>query len=275
MKLGEFYLENSFITSDSYLRHSESCERCAYHRSDAIFRNRIWRGDIHSSLLNPNLNDRNKTLILGHSDQKTKVATIKFLQSIGYKKIFGINVDRYREISLPIPIGLTNNTSESENHRLFGNNELFTIANDVDFLSESNGLVYGCFSTSTNKKEREPLARLLSKAPHTFEEPTFSIEGRILYLKNLRRHAFTVCPVGNGIDTHRLWEVLYMGGIPVIRKNRILESLLEELPYVLVDNWEQIENRTFLQECWQRLSKGKYDFDRLKLSYWINFMHSK
>ena len=80
MKLGDAYLENSFITSDSYLRHSEICDKCIYHRSDAIFRKRIWRGDIHFSLLKPIFKDRDKNLILGHSDQKTNVATIKFLQ---------------------------------------------------------------------------------------------------------------------------------------------------------------------------------------------------
>jgi hypothetical protein len=276
MKLSDAYLENSFITSDSYLRHAEICEKCIYHRSDAIFRKRIWRGNIHNSLLDRNLHDEDKNLILGHSDQKTKVATIRFLRTMGYKRIFGINVDRYQEISLPVPIGLTNNTNESEYHRLFGNNDLFSIANGVDFLTESNGLIYGCFSTSTNKKERGPLAKILSNARHTFEEPTFSIEGRILYLENLRRHAFTVCPVGNGIDTHRLWEVLYMGGIPIIKENRILQSLLEGLPFVLVKKWEQIEDHLFLEEAWERLAKGTfYDFEKLKFNYWINLIHSR
>ena len=117
---------------------------------------------------------------------------------------------------------------------------------------------------------------MLSNARHTFEEPNFSIKGRILYLENLRRYAFTVCPVGNGIDTHRLWEVLYMGGIPIIKENRILESLLQGLPFVLVKKWEQIEDNLFLQESWERLANGTfYDFEKLKLNYWIDLIHSR
>jgi len=194
----------------------------------------------------------------------------------GYRRISGINVVNFKNVSIPLPIGITNNTDESENHRLLGDNQLFMRADHVAFLAQSNGLVYGCFSTGTNPKERLPLARLLSLGKHTFEEPEFSVEGRVRYLENLRRYAFTVCPVGNGIDTHRLWEVLYMGGIPIIQKNRILESLLEGLPFVLVEDWDQINDEVFLQENWDRLSaQSTFNFDKLKLDFWINQIHRK
>ena len=177
---------------------------------------------------------------------------------------------------MPIPIGITNNTNESEYHRLFGNNELLVKANQVDFLTQSNRLVYGCFSIKTNKKERLPLAKLLLQSNHTFEEPEFTIDGRIRYLENLRQYAFTACPVGNGIDTHRLWEVLYMGGIPIIIQNRILESMLEDLPFVLVRNWEQIKDEKFLQDSWDKLSnRQNYNFNKLRIDYWINLIHSR
>jgi hypothetical protein len=185
-----------------------------------------------------------------------------------------VNVAKFKDVSSPIPIGLTNNTNESEYHRLFGNNELILKANQVSFPSTSNGLVYGCFSTSTNKRERVPLAKLLSQTKHTFDEPKFSLEGRVKYLENLRKFAFTVCPIGNGIDTHRLWEVLYMGGIPIIKKNPLLESLLEDLPHVVVSDWNQINDDDFLQVTWNVASKAdSYNFEKLNLNYWINFIH--
>jgi len=273
--LEDIFLENAFISSDAYLQHANDCDKCDYHRSDAIFSRKRWRGiDLPSLVIASNQHAKGN-LILGHSDQMTRVPTILFLRSLGYRQIFGINVANFRDIAQPIPIGLTNYTNESEYHRLFGNNDLLMQANKTDFLAESNGLVYGCFSTSTNSKERLPLANLLRESKHILEEPSFSPEGRLSYLESLRRFAFTACPVGNGIDTHRLWEVLYMGGIPIIKRNAILESLLVDLPYVLVDDWRQITDDTFLRDSWDMISSAKnYNFAKLKLDYWIDLLHS-
>lgn len=39
------------------------------------------------------------------------------------------------------------------------------------------------------------------------------------YLKELSEHRFCLCIRGNGLDTHRFWESLYLGVIPVILNN--------------------------------------------------------
>jgi hypothetical protein len=36
------------------------------------------------------------------------------------------------------------------------------------------------------------------------------------YTREMGKHYFVLCPRGNGIDTHRFWEALYMGAIPVL-----------------------------------------------------------
>lgn len=40
------------------------------------------------------------------------------------------------------------------------------------------------------------------------------------YLNELSKHRFCLCIRGNGIDTHRFWESLYLGVIPVIINNK-------------------------------------------------------
>ena len=274
--LQNIHSENSFISSDAYLQHSRLCGACCYQRSDAIFFKRRWRGSLQSPLVSTLFKEKKANLLLGHSDQMTGVGKVVLLRLLGYHNVTGINVVKFRDISVPLPIGITNDTNESEYLRLFGNNELIMKANQVDFLTQSNGLVYGCFSTETNPRERRPLAQLLSQTKHIFDEPEFSIEGRVRYLENLRKYAFTACPVGNGIDTHRLWEVLYMGGVPIIKRNDILESLLEDLPFVLVEEWDQINDDAFLQDSWDSLSiRADYNFDKLRLNFWINLIHSR
>jgi hypothetical protein len=43
------------------------------------------------------------------------------------------------------------------------------------------------------------------------------------YLTDLASHRFCLCLRGNGIDTHRFWESLYLGVIPVIVNNKFTD----------------------------------------------------
>ena len=45
------------------------------------------------------------------------------------------------------------------------------------------------------------------------------------YLQELAEHRFCLCIRGNGIDTHRFWESLYLGVIPVIINNNDTDNL--------------------------------------------------
>ena len=38
------------------------------------------------------------------------------------------------------------------------------------------------------------------------------------YRRILLNYMFVICPEGNGIDTHRMWEALYLRTIPIIKK---------------------------------------------------------
>lgn len=58
------------------------------------------------------------------------------------------------------------------------------------------------------------------------------------YSEELHSHRFVLCPEGNGVDTHRLWETLYSGSIPVVIKNSWSSSLLEfGFPIIQTDSW--------------------------------------
>ena len=48
---------------------------------------------------------------------------------------------------------------------------------------------------------------------------------------------FVLCPRGNGIDTHRAWEALYRGCIPILKIDEWSRSLAWlKLPFLLVDD---------------------------------------
>ena len=60
------------------------------------------------------------------------------------------------------------------------------------------------------------------------------------YLRLLGEHEFSACPRGNGIDTHRIWESLYLGVVPIVERTGLTEHWSAcGIPLVLVDDWSE------------------------------------
>ena len=59
------------------------------------------------------------------------------------------------------------------------------------------------------------------------------------YMKTIDNYKFVLCPRGCGTDTHRFWEVLLMGSIPIVEKNG-LSDLYDKFPCIIVDNFKDI-----------------------------------
>jgi hypothetical protein len=59
------------------------------------------------------------------------------------------------------------------------------------------------------------------------------------YLASMARHKFCLCPRGNGIDTHRIWEAWYLQCIPIIVKAD-WTSAYSGLPLLVLESWDQL-----------------------------------
>lgn len=88
------------------------------------------------------------------------------------------------------------------------------------------------------------------------------------YLDDVYNHKFVICPEGNGIDTHRTWECLYLNSIPIEKRNAN-NSGFSDLPICFVDDWEEI-NEEFLNSEYDRIINNKYDLSKLDFNYWKN-----
>ena len=74
-------------------------------------------------------------------------------------------------------------------------------------------------------------------------------EQRVAYhtfLSNLSNSKFMICPIGNAIDCHRNWEVLYMRRVPVMTKHPYLQKLFENYPVLFVDKYSDITEELLL-----------------------------
>jgi hypothetical protein len=77
---------------------------------------------------------------------------------------------------------------------------------------------------------------------------------------------FVLSPEGNGIDTHRLWEALVIGTIPIEKRN-INNSFYSDLPICFVNKWSDI-TLDFLEKEYIRIKSTNYDLNKLTFSYW-------
>lgn len=85
-------------------------------------------------------------------------------------------------------------------------------------------------------------------------------------MKLTAQSKFVLCPEGNGIDTHRVWESLYLGSIPIVKRN-VHFSSFDELPIIMVDDWSEI-TQDRLNEWWEDFDLNNFNLEKMRINYW-------
>lgn len=128
-------------------------------------------------------------------------------------------------------------------------------------------LLYANFRVETNLNEREAawsFCRTAEQRGWAKCQPG-SVTGSE-YLRELSRHKFAACPWGNGTDTHRLWEALYVGTIPIVRRHPALE-FLHDLPVLFIDDWGSL-TRSYLEQQSNEMRQRSWNTGKLFLPWW-------
>ncbi|MBI3236645.1 MAG: putative sugar O-methyltransferase [Chlamydiales bacterium] len=167
------------------------------------------------------------------------------------------NIDREAsEKLIPIPIGLANK------HFPHGNTHLLDQWIPIALQKKAKSIrTYLNFSL---RPEREDCVHYFQKMGIPFFEPTKPFAS---YLQDLSESLFVISPPGNGVDCHRTWEALLMGCYPVV-KSSWLNPLYEDLPVVIVQNWEEV-TENFLKEKAIEFKRGTWKREKLYATYWF------
>lgn len=175
-------------------------------------------------------------------------------------KWFTQNVDVNDKKIESIPIGLENSIwfKEIEKEKKI----------KEKFLENKNykNLLYICHNIRTNPKEREEPYKIFNDKPWVTTEYGLNGNNFDNYLNNIHSHKFVLCPEGNGMDTHRTWETLYVGSIPIEKRN-LNNQFYNDLPICFVNEWSDI-NENFLNEEYKRIVNTKWDLKKLDFNYW-------
>lgn len=131
-----------------------------------------------------------------------------------------------------LPIGIAN--SQWAHGRI-----THLLENNILNYNKKNKNIYFNFTIETNIKIRKNCYELLKDYLEWL--PTESPENNI---KRLSEYKFCICPEGNGVDTHRLWECLYLKVVPIVINSPFTKILLANyVPLVVLNNWSELKQK--------------------------------
>jgi hypothetical protein len=157
----------------------------------------------------------------------------------------------------PLPIGIANSMWAHGNIYMW-------VSISYMPLPIKQYLIYFYFDVNTNTHKRQSCFDII-RAKGVEQQPKKSLPG---YIDTLSRFKFAICPEGNGIDTHRFWECLYLKVVPICPRNIITEYYSKFFPVVLLDRWEDL-NIDAIGAFYEICDWSNYDklFD---ITYWEN-----
>ena len=180
-----------------------------------------------------------------------KPETIKFW--------YAQNVDYSDSNLVPVPLGCENPITPTG---YSGNMQVLN--NLIEKGIVKDNLVLFNMNINTNVKKRKPAHDYFcGKKWVNYINYGISFDECML---QTARSKYVICPQGNGIDSHRVWETLYLGGIPIVKKCIHFDSF-RKLPILIVDDWEEV-TETLLVDWYEINRAWEWDYSALDINYW-------
>jgi len=218
--------------------------------------------------------NNNVILITGNSDYAITDEIIS-LAPRNIKKWYAQNALSNNSILEPLPIGLENKLPSVREGHGIGYFDRATLKESLLEKTNSNNkqptkFVYANFNTNTNPNYRNLIKEMCQNATFIdWEEPNLSLDS---FFDKVLDYKMIVCPAGNGLDTHRLWEILYCNRIPITFKvaNYKLYEVYNKLPVILLENQKDLMDQELLEQKYLECINKKYDLSILNINYWIS-----
>lgn len=224
------------------------------HNEKTIFYSHIM--DLNVVFDKINQKDHDVILITGGGDHPVD----NFCAPNNVKYWFAQNALSDDERIIPIPIGMCNGFEHKiEGQISIGCGGSYEYCDTMSQLlidaflndeSSSNEFMYANFTVSSNEGYRSVIKNIAIESDFiNYESPEdvgfISEVGKYVeddgckkYLQKILNHETILCPVGAGIDTHRLWETLYCKRIPVtINANSFRHEKVNQSPYYPGETW--------------------------------------
>ena len=197
-----------------------------------------------------------KVIVTGNSDRDFYSLDLELPQSITrvYLQNSHMSGEKYRTL----PIGVENIRYGKNGYKKFFDSNLASI-------KKKDAILVGPFSPT--HPEREEL-----DAWHQIRDERIFAIRKYLKTKEIACTSagflYVACPRGNGTDTHRFWETIYRGSIPVVKESNWSKSIAElGVPILQLEQWD------FEEFIWKKtenefLPTNPSEISSLWLAHW-------
>ena len=189
----------------------------------------------------PNINT-SFFLISGVAGLDVDVKYKKYLNENKIIRWIGTNIVWKHPKVFKIPIGfeeiercINGTASYNGAHEGGDQNTLLSAYNSKKTFKDKNNAVLLTYIGNTHPKRKEFLSMIQNK---NFIERADKLKFHD-YIKKLNDYKFVLCPRGKGTDTHRFWEILLVGSVPIVEKNG-LSDLYSQFPCIILNSFNDL-----------------------------------
>jgi hypothetical protein len=193
-------------------------------------------------------NIENKFTIITHNSDRDFTKQMFLSIEKFANKIYAINCTVSDPKIVKIPLGFNDQSTE------------FLDVQSLDFIEKSN-LLYMNFNLNHHPSRRVCFNHFKMLDWVTVDSQCINntkISFGEFYDK-LKTFKYCLAPRGTGIDTHRLYESLLFGVIPIVEKSE-LDDLYEKFPILIVNDWSEVTPDFLIDN---------YDANILKYKTWL------
>lgn len=209
----------------------------------------------------------NKMIIITHNGANPVTEKYrKFLENEKIVAWFAQNPEFYHPKLIAIPVGFLN---FHHSHEYFNILKNLSRKNPKEW-NERKSLLYIHFNVRTNLKSRKKLltrfqnftaVKILNKRVK-FEE----------FFKNLNDSKYVLCPRGSGIDTHRFYEAILMGAIPIVESST-LNPIYNQTTSLILPSFEILTEEMLLNPS-NYIKNMNFNREIIFMEYWLKKIFS-
>jgi hypothetical protein len=198
----------------------------------------------------------NNFILITHNSAKMVGLHKKIIDNKYLIKWYGQNMLKSLKTQ-GIPLGLPNTNWNNCNYTECIKN----------YRKEKTELMYFNFTLKTHKTRKNIENILLNNGFKKNKKKPWN-----KYLEDLSKHIFCASPRGAGFDCIRIWESIYVGTIPIVKKDKVLYQNFKDLPILWVDNFYIITESFLLKQI---NNFKNINIEKSKFSYWYNLIKEK
>ena len=172
---------------------------------------------------------------------------------------FSINIAHIDSNLIPIPLGIVGH--DNKKNLTSGN------LNKINLDKKREDKIYVNFNLNTNYFHRIIAVKKVLKIKDAIvEKPNMELNE---YVKKLSNYKYSITPWGNGVDTHRMWESIYSGCVPITQNHTAFRNI-QDLPIIFVDSYKEIS-----KEMLRNYNFENINYEKLKFSWWFDLIQKQ